>query len=301
MLRPEQNEQHQHRTLWLLSVGTVLLLSAVLQAQSNVPSVRPFIRLEKPRYLLGESIRFWIGVEAHGTTAEISPDLRQQPCALRITKPDGTTDVQVTGWPMDGMVGRGWSGGSGFTAERAGVYKLVFDCAGEKTQPTSLTVEKNPISDKIRAEFHFDRSGDVQPQTPVPVILSVRNDSQYTIRFPKPGEIMQGIFVRVVRQQPASRSDLFYPWEKLSHSGVMFDTYSWDVAAKIPSIVLAPGEHFDQPLLLQDAYSFDQPGHYEVTFSTVLSVLVGESNGTFRDLCPIRVSTEKTASFVVAR
>jgi hypothetical protein len=35
--------------------------------------------------------------------------------------------------------------------------------------------------------------------------------------------------------------------------------------------------------------------------STVLSVLVGESNGIFRDLCPIRVNAEETAPFVVSR
>lgn len=29
------------------------------------------------------------------------------------------------------------------------------------------------------------------------------------------------------------------------------DTYGWEVAAKVPSIVLAPGEHFEQPLLLK--------------------------------------------------
>jgi hypothetical protein len=81
----------------------------------------------------------------------------------------------------------------------------------------------------------------------------------------------------------------------------MPDTYTWDVASAVPSVVLRPGEHFEQHLSLEEAYSFDGPGNYRVTFSTALSVLVGEKNGRFEELCPIRLPVIANAEFVVSR
>ena len=64
-------------------------------------------------------------------------------------------------------------------------------------------------------------------------------------------------------------------------------------------MTLKPGEHFDQHLLLDDAFSFDQAGEYHVTFATVFSVLVGEKDGPFAEVCPIRIPATGSANFVV--
>jgi hypothetical protein len=79
----------------------------------------------------------------------------------------------------------------------------------------------------------------------------------------------------------------------------MPDTYTWDVP-EVPSVVLQPGAHFEQRFLLEHAYSFDEAGDYEVTFATVFSVLVGEKNGEFADLCPIRIPVTGRAKFVLS-
>jgi hypothetical protein len=133
--------------------------------------------------------------------------------------------------------------------------------------------------------------------TPVPVILTVQNNSPNAIQFPQRGAMSEGISLRVIREEPAFRSDFFYPWEKLTSSSTLPNTYTWDVASNIPSVVLKPGEHFEQHFVLEEAYSFDQPGNYEVTFSTVLSVLVGEAHGPFSELCPIRMPVEAKEKF----
>ena len=110
---------------------------------------------------------------------------------------------------------------------------------------------------------------------------------------------MEGVSVRVSRDQPAFRSDFFYPWQKLKQFALSPDTYGWDVASQLPSVTLKPGERFEQKLSLEDAYKFDQVGNYDVTFSTVVSILVGDKHGPFADLCPIRILGEKTAVFSV--
>jgi hypothetical protein len=264
-----------------------------------VAGIQPVLRLEKPRYVLGESIRFWVGVSPKNSS--VIPEEFRKPCSLTITKPDGTTKTQSVGWPIDGIVGATWYGGWGFGDDgvEVGSYILVLECAGEKTKPLELIVERNDVSDQIRAEFHFERSGVIRMGTPVPVILTVQNNSPNAIQFPQRGAMSEGISLRVIREEPAFRSDFFYPWEKLTSSSTLPDTYTWDVASNIPSVVLKPGEHFEQHFVLEEAYSFDQPGNYEVTFSTVLSVLVGEAHGPFSELCPIRMPVEAKEKFTV--
>jgi hypothetical protein len=266
-----------------------------------VTGVEPVLRLEKPRYVLGESIRFWVGAKPKNSS--VIPQELRNPCSLTITKPDGATKTQSVGWPKDGFVGAAWYGGWGFGDEgiEVGSYILVFKCAGEETPPLDLLVERNDISGQIKTKFRFERSGVVKMGTPIPVTLTVQNDSENTIRFPKRGAMGEGVSLRVVRDEPAFHSAFFYPSGKLSDSRVMPDTYTWDVASEVPSVVLKPGEHFEQHFSLEDAYAFDQPGNYEVTFATALAVLVGEKNGPFADLCPIRFPVVADAKFVVSR
>jgi hypothetical protein len=221
--------------------------------QDKAANIEPLIRLEKPQYALGEATRFWIGVKPKD-----SPVIAQEfgkPCSLTITKPDGTIDKQAVEWPVDGPMDRGWFGGWGLGKDEVttGTYILVLDCAGEQTKPLDLTVERNNLLDQIKAKFAFERFGTVEMGTRMPVPLTVQNNSEYTIRFPERGVVGEGVTVGVVRDDPKFHSDLFYPWEKLSNSPFSFDTYSWDVAVTIPSVVLKSGEHFVQHFSVEEA------------------------------------------------
>ena len=143
-----------------------------------------------------------------------------------------------------------------------------------------LIVEQSEILTQVKAQFRFERDGAITRSTHVPITLTVENSSQATIRFPQRGAMMEGISLEIVRKDPVFHSALFFPWEKLSHSNSMPDTYGWDFP-EIPSVTLKPGEHFEQNFLLEDAFSFDQAGDYHVTFTTVFSMLVGEKELTF--------------------
>jgi hypothetical protein len=283
-----------------IAIGSSVSLSSTKLISANGGTgVEPVLRLEKPRYVEGEAIRFWVGVKPKDST--LIPDELRKPCSLSITNPNGARRVESVGWPVDGMLDHGWYGGWGFGEEKVetGSYLLILECAGEKTEPLELIVERSDILKQIKAEFRFEREGAVAKGTRVPIVLTVQNDSQATIRFPQRGAMMEGVSIRIVRKEPALHAALFFPWEKLSHSNVMPDTYTWDVL-EVPSVVLQPGAHFEQSFLLEDAYSFDEAGDYEVTFATVFSVLVGEKNGEFADLCPIRIPVTASAKFVVS-
>jgi hypothetical protein len=272
-----------------------------LNSENGAAGVQPILRLEKPRYVLGEEIRFWIGAASKSSSG--IPEQSRMPCSLTISRPDGTHKVESVGWPSDGDPRGGWYGGWGLGDERvqAGSYTLVFECAGEKTEPVKMIVEKNDVIDQITAGFHFDRSGMIKMSDPVRVILTVNNNSKSTIRFPQRGAMDEGISVSVRRGEPGLRAEFFYPWEKLSNPRTMPGfTYTWSGASQVPSVVVNPGQHFEQQLSLKDAYSFDRAADYEVTFGTVLSVLVGRENGQFSNLCPIRLLATGSAKFVVS-
>ena len=288
------------RVSHFLTIGGFLLVivfdSIPAVGQATAHGIHPVLRLEKPHYLLGESIRFWVGVEASDS---IPSDLRK-PCALTITKPNRSTEVQTISWPFDGDPSKGWSGGWGISATEPGDYELDLECSGERTGPIPLVVEADQISQTIRATFEFAKSGSIKNGTGIPVLFSVINDSAFPIRFPQRGVMMEGISIEVVRDDPAYRGDFFYPWEKLKQFPLSYDTYTWEAAAELPSVTLEPGKRFQQRLALEDAYHFDKPGNYTVTFSTVVSVLVGDEHGPYGLLCPIRVVAEKNQTFRVS-
>jgi hypothetical protein len=289
------------RALLVVAVGWCISgSSASISSENGAVGVEPFLRLEKPRYVEGEAVRFWIGVKPKNST--VIPERFRKPCSLSISKPNSPRTVESVSWPVDGMPDHGWSGGWGLGKEKAepGHYSLILECAGEKTPPVELIVERSEILRKIKAEFRFERDGAITKDTEVPVVMAVQNDSVAVIRFPRRGAMMEGVSLRIVRKEPAFQSEFFFPWEKLSSSTVMPDTYTSDAGPEIPSVVLQPGEHFEQRFLLKDAYSFDRTGDYEVTFATVLSVLVGERSGPFADLCPIRLPVTAIAKFVLS-
>src|SRR6266446_9809298 len=92
----------------VLAVGRyVSPLSNGFASQNGRGGIEPILRLEKPRYIAGEAIRFWVGVKPKNTPT-IPQELRK-PCSLGLTKPDGTRRLQSVGWQIDGMIDKRWN------------------------------------------------------------------------------------------------------------------------------------------------------------------------------------------------
>ena len=285
----------------LLSFAFLLFTPCRARTQEATPDFEPTLRLEKPLYVLGEQVRFWVGIRAvdHRPVPE---EVLGSSCTLFVTKPDGTTQTQSVGPPMDRALGGGYEGGMGLGDKiEPGRYVLVWECSKQKTKPVELTVEENEIFDQVRTEFRFERTGTVKIGSSVPVVLSVNNNSPYVIRFPERGVMGAEISVGAIPEDPPSYHMTFYPAEKLSHAHSSPLTYTWDATPGIPAVVLKPGEHFEQKFLFEDAYSFDQPGKYKVMFSTVLEVLVGEKSGPFAQVCPIRFPASGVEQLIMVK
>jgi len=264
----------------------------------EVPNAIPILRLEKPEYVLGETIRFWVGVECLGDDVVISEEFWDT-CFLYVTRPDGTARKEKVGWPVDGQLYHSWTGGCGLGKERvqAGTYTLVFEFAKKQTEPVELIVQELDVIKKVKASFNFQRSGNITKNERVPIILTVQNDSEHVIRFPRRGVSDAYVSISVKRREPPRGSDFFYPVEKLR--GALKNRYNWGRAASVPPIVLQAGELFEQELLLEDAYQFWGNGHYEVAFSTTLALTVGEKDAKFAAYCPIRLDVTATENFNV--
>ena len=290
------------RLLPLLSSLLLLVSTSQVKAQDLNPGFEATLRLDKPRYVLGEEVRFWVGVRSTNGTP-IPEDVINSPCRLLITKPDGSTETRTIGPTADRLTGATFSGGGINLGDKtqAGKYALVYECSKQKTKPVEVMVEENEIFNQVKAEFKFERSGIVKAGTSVPVVLSVQNNSAYTIRFPERGPSGADVGVEAIRENPPSSYMTIYPAEKLSHSDHSALSYTWDVSTQIPSVVLKPGEHFEQTFLFEEAYSFDLPGKYQVKFSTVLQVLVGEKNGPFAQVCPMRIPAAVAEQLVVLK
>ena len=148
------------KSRWIPSRGPVvvlLLLSSRLSlatpwqcwAQEAMPDFEPTLRLEKPLYVLGEQVRFWVGIRAvdHRPVPEKVVD---SPCTLFVTKPDGPTESRSVGPPLDRILGAGYEGGMGLgDTIQPGKYVLVWECSKQKTKPVELTVEENAIIDQV--------------------------------------------------------------------------------------------------------------------------------------------------------
>ena len=72
--------------------------SAGVSSENGAAGVEPVLRLEKPRYVKGEAIRFWVGVAPKNSI--VIPEELRKPCSLSITKPDGAGRVESAGWPV---------------------------------------------------------------------------------------------------------------------------------------------------------------------------------------------------------
>src|SRR5580704_18777872 len=136
----------------VLVVVTLSTLSLASQPQSPPTPARPIIEFEKTHFASTEQVFFWLGVTAPNDYR--IPQSLWNTCRLTITRPDGTQRIDVVGWPIDGMLDRGWRGGWGLRSEppQVGRYVLVFEFAGRKTSPYSFTVEDIPIVKEITGE-----------------------------------------------------------------------------------------------------------------------------------------------------
>ncbi len=259
---------------------------------------KPIIRLDKSRFASGENVFFWVGVQAvnHGSI----PKEDWNTCRLTITRPDGVRKTHPIGWPADGMVDKGWEGGMGlFEKPQPGVYHLQFEFAGQKTQPVSLTVEDLPILKKIQAGFVF---GSAQANGEVPVTFVVKNGSSETIRFSHRDGFNGMVWVSLTKKDKSYSSNSFYPANglldqdepQLPNQG--YTNFTWDMAQKVPTVVIAPGMTYRQKLSMNDAFSEANhnlpltPGQYQVTFGTNLQVLVGEADGALAAFSPVHIA-----------
>jgi hypothetical protein len=302
-----------------LALVLACLGPGIYPGSQDAPNAIPIIRLDKTRFVLGEDIFFWEGVEQ--TSHAPIPKKYQETCRRTITRPDGTQKTENVGWPIDGPPDSGWLGGAGLGADtvQLGRYKLVFEFAGQKTLPTFLFVEDVPILKQIRADFVFGdlRNDPATLEVHIPtsenVTLVVHNGSDQTLRFPRLGGSGRFVSVSIRKVDGSYSNELFYPHYKLSNQkesevgSISFDRFTWEIARKVPTITLKPGETYRQDLLLQTAFDEAKkslpldPGEYKVTFSTELQILIGEKDGRWVELSPVRLAVGSTATCVITR
>lgn len=271
-------------------------------AFAQTPGFQPILKLPKPKYVLGESIFFWVGLQSATANTPLPEEMvkARKPCSLNITKPNGSNETQLVGWPYDGDFTRGWLGGHGLTPSGAGDYTLVLECSGISTAPVTLPVIKNSLPKQVKVALDFRKSGNLHRSASVPIAFDIRNDSPYYIQFPERGAMLSdlttdGVYLHIVRRDPPFTNDIFYPAEKLAKKSDPTGNPS-----KFPTITLVPGGHFEQQLYLEDAYKLDEPGEYEITISTVVTVFVRDSDGKLKDYAPVRLTAKQTASFTIS-
>jgi hypothetical protein len=284
----------------------------------ETPNAVPIIRIDKTRFALGEDVFFWEGVEQ--TSRAPIPKKYQQTCRLTITRPDGTQKTENVGWPIDGPPDSGWLGGAGLGEGnvQVGRYTLIFEFAGEKTAPSFLFVEDVPILTRIKADFVFGQlkndaaTLDVHIPTDEHVTLVVHNGSDQTLRFPHPGGSGGYVVVSISTVDGSYTNHFFFPDDKLTKQksligSIGFDQFTWEMARKVPTITLKPGETYRQKLLLQTALDEARKslplnsGEYKVTFSTKLQILIGEKDGQWAELSPVRLSVGPNTISIVIR
>lgn len=198
------------------------------------------------------------------------------------------------------MLDKGWLGGMGlFEKPQPGVYQLQFEFAGQKTELVSLVVEDLPILKKIQASFVF---GPARADGNVLVTFVVKNESSEIIRFSHRDGVNGLVWVSLVKKDKSYRSDGFYPASGLLEQDELklpsqgYTNFTWDMAEKVPTIVLAPGMTYQQKLSLNSAFKEAAqslsltPGQYQVTFGTNLQVLIGEADGTLAPFSPVHIA-----------
>jgi hypothetical protein len=198
---------------------------------------------------------------------------------------------------------RGWRGGRRLGSDRVqiGRYVLVFEFAGLKTNSHAFTVEDVPILRQIDGTFEFP-SPLVLGSPDALVALTVHNRSRQPIRFPHRGEMSAAVSVGLDKTTGEKRSSSFFVPEPallktagIERTSLTEYVFSWKQASQAPIVVLEPGDIYRLELPLRavldgDGGSRPMPdGEYDLRLSTVLQLLVGQRDGAWADMAPIRM------------
>ncbi len=278
--------------------------------QAEAPPYVPFIELPKARFAHKENVFFWVGVRAKDPEVDRFLNPIREPfwgtCRLTITRPDGSVKVVPVPWVRDGWPYGGWQGGQGLgEAAVPGEYALVFEFAGRKSALATFVVEKQDPLESVFAGFVFKKTRTANSAF---ATLSVHNRSGHTLRFPERGA--NGPVWVHLNGVDGPTVHTFYPWNKLPNVGIAegnisFNTFSWNLALEAVTITLKPGQSYRLSLSLRDVIENEQqqggvpPGLYDVTFGTSLQILIGEKDGAFAQISPVRLSVEGSARCVV--
>jgi hypothetical protein len=277
----------------LMLASTVI---GALIAQSPPPrGFTPVLEIEKPVYLVDESIRFWVGVNADVPI----PEGVRSSCVLHWVRPDATAFDEHISWPIDGDPTRSWRGGWGFRKESPGIgrYTVSFEFAGQRTAAQSFDVVSDPFAGRIAAHWIFavTKSGGVAHTHSA--LLHVENRTGRALRFAKPGLLGSEVWLELKTFQPPSTAAVPVLLEPAEIPGFSFDRLDWDNQSKWPMIEVAAGGSVDRPVALGTAYPFREGQEYEATIHTILMAFVGERGDSDAGLFPLQMPVFATAHF----
>jgi hypothetical protein len=273
----------------LIALGLALAFSAACADE-----LTPVLRLEKEEYVLGESVRFFVGV--HGKMPV--PKALQKPGVLKVTIPSGMTYTETIGWPCDGMVDATWEGGWGFGERKVeeGTYTLIFEMNGIATSPVKLVVKKFPLLEKIVSSFQFSGSGEVEQGSDREVTFRVTNNSAETIIFNALDGPESPVRVSWRDLEKQVDGSAIYDPKKIA---IPKPTDIQEIARRATNrIELHPGKEYIQKLSLKDANVLAYAQTISVTFETTLQIRVGEKDGPYAKMCPIRLAISGSKKFI---
>jgi hypothetical protein len=297
MQRPARISKYVAGFASLIAIGC--WLGAVVGLSQQTARLRPSIELEKPVYVAGESIRFWIGVTAD---ADIPEALRQS-AVFHTVWPDGTRTDEHVSWPADGNTSRGWKGGWGFgnRSPSPGHYVVWFEFAGQKTTDRSFDIVPNPFSNSIAARWIFTNTKSGGSDHVRGALLHIDNRSDRALRVAKPGLLGSEVWLDVKAFQTPSSASTFIPQSAMLRSDEIpsfsVDKLDWNNQSKWPMIAMPAGGAADRSLTLASSYKFRDGQEYEITIGTVLTAFVGEPGDSDAQLFPLRIPVSATARF----
>jgi hypothetical protein len=294
-------------TLFVIALNFAGSQSATAPVQSPA---RPILEFEKTRFVVGEKVFFWVGVEVPGQKVPVPREL-QDSLRVIVTRPNGSVRVDKVSFPIDGIGingpgDLGFRGGWGLGAEipQPGSWVVVVEFAGQRTQPVTFTVDNIPVLKDIQAEFVFS-SPLVLNSPESTATLTVRNRSAEIIRFVELGQNHSYVAVSLDKNAGEKWGASFtVPSDVLAAASgrkivpMSVDKFTWAATKQLPTVTLAPGAEYNLRLpvvkTLESLRSRAPAGTYDVTFSTELQLLVGEADGNWKDLVPIRLTVKST-------
>jgi hypothetical protein len=256
----------------------------------------PILELEKAVFVVGESVRLWVGVTADADV----PEGLHESGVMHIVCPDGSRIDDPVSWPRDGN-SSSWKGGWGFGKHPPGPgrYIATFEFAGQRTSDRPFEIIPNTFSNGIEARWVFfdtESGGSVHMRG---VLLHIQNKTGRVLRVAKPGLSGSDVSVKVKAFQPPSSESKFVPQSAMLQADEIpsfsFERLGWDNQSRWPMITVPAGGFADRRLLLQSAYSFRDGQEYEITLGTVLTVFVGEREDFDAQLFPLRIPVSATA------